>query len=490
MLLKTLHHIYLVDFASSLSCRMALSQIPHHHINTSSKPLDTSISWPNMAPRGELLSLPDEVLLQILVETPSIPEENQRTLKNIALTCRGFHPIAREALLATPCVRMNLINDLLDLYRKYPTFAMKPTTLEIRAADVDTCTCGFQAGRAAVAIIIGFKALMQLLPNVHTLLLGANRLKDIPAFHFLFLEKGKIFCSHHSTTFPDQPNPISALPDSFYPDLSGQLKTLELPAEWAQTWNGREKKYHNVYMVWNLNNMASLTHITVPDRALASLWQVTGTAYLPPTLEKLTVSHVHANEISPLLKQLLDNICESRRQDTPNLRRIDVWTHGCGQATCHLSDTFYVMKVKETFGTRGVDLHLLGDRGPSTWQKRLLRERSGRKTGHAQFHGLEARECFEKWRIKEERERVKLQIKDEANEQAVDIIWFESDRCRTEIMGAITWMADLQLEEALERAMTAVWPETSSDGEEFEKESDEEDSEGQEVMLTWDLDKE
>ncbi|KAF2828326.1 hypothetical protein CC86DRAFT_437496 [Ophiobolus disseminans] len=194
---------------------------------------------------ASLLSLPGEILLQVVARVSSIPEEKQRTLKNASLTCRRLQPIAQEVLLEEPCVNMYLLPSLTLAYAKNnrPAQAQRVTTLKIRPREQHGCTCTFQSGQLAVAVLNGLRNLLAILPKVNTLHLGANRMQDIMPLHYMFLDEGNMFCTHHGWMTPDAPNPIASLPNSFYPELSSRLTGLELPSEWARLWNGRTRSY-------------------------------------------------------------------------------------------------------------------------------------------------------------------------------------------------------------------------------------------------------
>jgi hypothetical protein len=127
------------------------------------------------------------------------------------LTCKHLLPVAKETLLIEPCVQLHRIHALNHQYKKHPELASKVTTLEVRANDQEGCVCTHQNGIIAYSALRGFSALLRLLPNLTTLLLGANQLKDITPLHFLLAPRGSLFCPDHSFTAPRHPS-ITLLP--------------------------------------------------------------------------------------------------------------------------------------------------------------------------------------------------------------------------------------------------------------------------------------
>jgi hypothetical protein len=168
------------------------------------------------------------VLLSILLQIPASPEDKQRALKHVSLMCSRLLPIAKEALLCEPYVHFHRIQDLVDKYKKHPNLRPKVITLEFRADDQDGCTCTYQSGIITASTLQSFSFLVALLPNIKTLLLGANQLKDIKALHFLFMDHGETFCSHHGFTKPFYPwyfnaSPITDLPSHSFPDIARRI---------------------------------------------------------------------------------------------------------------------------------------------------------------------------------------------------------------------------------------------------------------------------
>jgi hypothetical protein len=97
--------------------------------------------------------------LLILLQITALPEDKQRTLKHVMLTCRHLLSPAKEALLSEPCANLHRIHALVSQYKKHPNLALKVTTLELRANDQDGCACTHQNGIVATTVRWGFRAM-------------------------------------------------------------------------------------------------------------------------------------------------------------------------------------------------------------------------------------------------------------------------------------------------------------------------------------------
>jgi hypothetical protein len=359
-------------------------------------------------------SSPNEVLLAILFQITTVPEDRQKALKHVSLASRRLLPLAQEAILAEPCVRIHRIHALIDQYRRYPSLRRKVTTLEVRGSDQEGCACTYQNGIVTIAALQAFSSLIQLLPNIRTLLLGANQLKDITPLHFLFAPSGSIFCTHHCFTTPSLPNPMASLPSHFYPDVASRIITLELPAVWTQIW--RKDHYHMPFEVfWQLQGFTALKHLTMSFEALCSdlYFQYLDSDLIPfpESLESLTISNVGGAVLRTVLELLGYHIVKRNRGS--ELRRINIWTHARhhpergpkngsdNSDLCHVLDLTDQILAYVAF----VAIHYDGCQ--SDWIRKTLmaRERNGRPMREVEYFGRESRGCFERFgKEAEERE--------------------------------------------------------------------------------------
>jgi hypothetical protein len=376
------------------------------------------------------------VLLSILLHIPALPEDKQRALKNVSLTCSRLLPIAKEALLHKPCVRSHRIQDLVDKYKKHPNLRPKVTTLEFRADDQEGCTCTYQSGIIAASTLQSFSFLVALLPNINTLLLGANQLKDIKALHFLFMDRGETFCSHHGFTKPFcpwyfNPSPITDLPSHSFPDIARHITTLELPAVWTQQWNKDHYENYRIARIWSLHGFTSLRHLTMPHHALDGVPHPNNNRYrtpLPETLRSLTISNVDGYRLHTVLVYLnrLVERCEKARE----LESIHIWCHDRCEpekypAVEHLYEETQIQILKDSINKYVADVGIHYDACHSDWIREtgLARERKGRQVGELEYFGRESRGLFERFRGEIERRVAQAKKQIEDVEEAEDRIF-------------------------------------------------------------------
>jgi hypothetical protein len=376
------------------------------------------------------------VLLSILLQIPALPEDKQRALKHVSLTCSRLLPIAKEALLREPCVRFHRIQDLVDKYKKHPNLRPKVTTLEFRADNQDGCTCTYQSGIIAASTLQIFSFLVALLPNINTLLLGANQLKDIKALHFLFMDRGETFCSHHGFTKPFytwyfNPSPITDLPSPSFPDIAHRITTLELPAVWTQQWNKDHYENYRVPRIWALHGFTSLKHLTMPHYALYGVPLPDDKTYhssLPETLRTLTISNVDGYRLHHVL-WYLNRIIERCRK-ARELDSIDIWCHDCCApqkypAVEHIYEETQIRVFKDSISKYVADVGIHYDACHSDWicETALARERKGRPVGELEYFGRESRGLFERFRGEVERRVAQAKKQIEDIEEAEDRIF-------------------------------------------------------------------
>jgi hypothetical protein len=340
----------------------------------------------------------------ILHRVKAIPEDRQRALKHVSVTCRRFRPFAQESLLTEPCVRINRIHALISQYQRYPSLGARVITLEIRANDQEGCTCTYQNGVVTTAALQGFSSLIRLLPNVNTLLLGANQLKDITPLHFLVVPHGMIFCSHHGLTFPRAPNPLSSLPSHFFPDIASRITTLELPVIWAQEWC--KDRYYTLFNVfWKLRGFTALKHLTMSFGALCSDLDIQRLSHdavpFPESLQSLTISNVERLSLLWVMCCLRYYIIEKNRGC--ELSRIDIWVHGwsCrGAEGEYVYDNRLIRKLRNLIlqYVSFVDIHYDARQSSYIRETLMARERNGRPMGEIEYFGVESRGWFEKFR--------------------------------------------------------------------------------------------
>jgi hypothetical protein len=168
----------------------------------------------------------------------------------------------------------------------------------------------------------GLRRLLRILPNMHILLLGANRIQDTVALHYLFWDESGIFCTHHGWCEVRNPNPLARMKAKDLPDLSKRLTTIEFPAQWTQLWNGKAKTYMPWREDWELCDFGRLTKVTLSGQALFSVLE---SEYLPfaspDAVTDLVVSNIAVIEVPKCLKIIRDSGCFTE------LERLEVWTH-------------------------------------------------------------------------------------------------------------------------------------------------------------------
>jgi len=348
---------------------------------------------------ASLLDLPNELTLSILSEINTIPEEKQRTLKSFSLTCRRFLPFAQDVLLASPCVNINLLHHLADAYCRNESSlsqGRRVTTLEIRSHKQHGCACTRNTGILAIAALEGLRRLLHILPNMHTLLLGANRIQDIVPLHHIFWGDEYIFCTHHGWCKPSKPNPIAGLKIQDYPNLAQRLTTIEFPADWTQLWNGKKQYCLPHRESWALCDYERLTKITVPGRALASVVESIEFPFaFPENLTHLVVSNVSLWDALSYLEFSKDS------EHVSNLSKIEIWAreeHAGGRfwgVDRHLIGCT-IPRARKDWMAKGVVLDFRYDTCPSQHvrENMLRKERHGRQIIEVQCFAFEARGHF------------------------------------------------------------------------------------------------
>ena len=218
-----------------------------------------------------LLTLPDELLLEIFHKTSTRPRDRQKHLRVLALVCRKLQLIATELLLTSPSVHLFEVDKLVSTYFKYPKFATKAHTLELASISFDAeyerdprsydvnyefvnvRSLNAQLRAKCVECIHNHKygslrwiddldkdprnaclaVLLAVLPNLRTLLMGANLLEFYPLSMDLveFQQPCQIIeqmLVHKNIEYAEWDHPY--LEDLFSQLLLG-LHTFELPLE-------------------------------------------------------------------------------------------------------------------------------------------------------------------------------------------------------------------------------------------------------------------
>ncbi|PSN63215.1 hypothetical protein BS50DRAFT_591396 [Corynespora cassiicola Philippines] len=80
---------------------------------------------------SSLLTLPDELLVQICSEVPGQHHERVQTWIDISLSCRRLCPISREVLLANPVCTLEAVTLLTRTYLQYPELASRVRCLNL-----------------------------------------------------------------------------------------------------------------------------------------------------------------------------------------------------------------------------------------------------------------------------------------------------------------------------------------------------------------------
>jgi hypothetical protein len=413
----------------------------------------------------------------ILLQIVALPEDKQRALKHVMLTCKQLLPVAKETLLIEPCVQLHRIHALNHRYKKHPELASKVTTLELRANDQEGCVCTHQNGIIAYSALRGFSALIRLLPNLTTLLLGANQLKDITPLHFLLAPRGSLFCPHHGFTAPRHPHPIATLPSHFYPAIASRITSLELPVVWTQQWN-KDHYTNSVDVSWQLRGFTSLKHLSLPYPAFYGAINEDDLANemmpFPETLTSLTISKLCGCTLRRLLWCLYVMIVVHNKGQ--ELSRIDIWCNKRATPEIYpvvgaLHDETQIQDLRNGIMeyVAWVDIHY--DEFHSDWirETALARERNGRKVGEVEYFGRESRGCFERFRGEVNRRVIEGRAQAEWLEEEEDRILEERERREREERKRRDKAFQRALEFARQRAsmldsFIATWNELVSSG--------------------------
>jgi hypothetical protein len=294
---------------------------PLHHTNS-------KISRP---PATSLLDLPNELLIDILSQSPSTPRQQRHNLVQLTSVCRRLRPLAMEELLLRPAVHRLDIWALVRTYLKYPHLALRVRNLELlnhplykRHSLPDALTSESAQGsksafkKACVAVVAqtdlflkrkrrciadqqhtyrnGFLAiLLMMLPGTTTLYLGTEHIRSCDFLQHIFLnEDGSLPTRSRLGSVPP---PARGYVDDTFAIMASKLQTLELPSRWQ-----------HYFPIPTLLMFTSLKHLSIPADALPRyMVGLTNTRFsnsrkkqplhaFPPTLEALVV---HACERPP-----------------------------------------------------------------------------------------------------------------------------------------------------------------------------------------------
>jgi hypothetical protein len=309
-----------------------------------------------------LLSLPDELILNIINQLPPLPRPRQKTLIALTATCRQLRRSATEILLLHPVVDVRNVHLLVRTYLQYPDLARQATGLEFTTRENATVSepsfllslsvPGKPCAKACYGIINktsmsargkkewrrqiswGYQdayicVLLVMLPKLEELRCGTGVMSNLDILTHIFHMDDK----HDSEYVRDA-----------FATVSSRLQCLEIPLAWY------EEPYSFPCSLQNLRGCSSLKHLTMPSEALvSSLWDdMIEAAYkffhlgvmppahlnwespemLPKNLETLTLSIRHKYQATALSVALCHLLCTMLVfKSCPKMRRITLYFH-------------------------------------------------------------------------------------------------------------------------------------------------------------------
>jgi hypothetical protein len=309
-----------------------------------------------------LLSLPDELILNIINQLPPLPRPRQKTPIALTATCRQIRRAATEILLLHPVVDVRNVHLLVRTYVQYPELARQATGLEFTTRENATVSepsfllsrsvPGKPYAKACYSIINktsisargkkdwrrkiswGYQdayicILLVMLPKLKELHYGTGVMNNLDILTHIF----------HMDDRRDNEYVREA-----FATVSSRLQCLETPLTWY------EEPYSLPCSLQNLRGCSLLKHLTIPSEALvSSLWHdVMGAAYkyfhlglmppahldresremLPKNLETLTLSIRHKYQATALYAALCHLIGTMLVfKSCPKMRRITLYFH-------------------------------------------------------------------------------------------------------------------------------------------------------------------
>lgn len=272
-------------------------------------------------------TLPDELLLAIFSNLSTFPQDHQWDLLNLCRVSKLIYPVAQELRLLKPYLRLSKLNQLTKQYQSRPDIAARVTSLEIIAPHnrrlasqyVNLCRClAHNLRSTARAVTVEHASiLLSILPQLHTLLLGANSLGDLNVFQQLILGPGKTYCQLHNLSGWSESAYFAYNKMGSFAALQKRLRVLELPVQWAD--------FNFSPFNWEISHCTGLKHLIAPARALFNRKILADHILdaLPTSLEKLTIT----TSLDHNLPYLLWNIASTLpRKNLPLLHEIEIWS--------------------------------------------------------------------------------------------------------------------------------------------------------------------
>lgn len=274
---------------------------------------------PDPAEPSFIERLPDELLLAIFDRCSQIPVDRQKILLTIASVSSRLSSIAQECLFARPYLRVDRIDQIVPIYKRRPELAAKATTMEIAShLTAAQCTCGHQ-DRSLQQIV----ELFELLPRLHTILLGPTYHQNTLSLESLLLGPGELLCGKHGYLIENTTSAEASRTPKTYAQVLQRLRILELPTEWRYNQMLADRGVFKTE--WDLSICTSLKELVAPQGALFTggdpNFRFLGS--LPQSLEKLTLTTTLNVNLASLMRSLVVHI---PRTALPRLQAIEIWS--------------------------------------------------------------------------------------------------------------------------------------------------------------------
>jgi hypothetical protein len=309
-----------------------------------------------------LLSLPDELILNIINQLPPLPRPRQRTLIALTAICRQIRRSATEMLLLHPIVDVRNVHLLVRTYLQYPELARQATGLEFTTRENATVSEPFFLLSRSVPGKLYAKACYGIINKTSISARGKKDWRRKISWGYqdayiciLLVMLPKLKELHYGTGVM---NNLDILTHIFHMDdrrdneyvreafatVSSRLQCLETP----MTWYKEPPSFP--CSLQNLRGCSSLKHLTMPSEALVfSFWfGLREAAYklilfrpmppasldreshgrLPKNIETLTLSIRHKCQTRALhaaLRHLLGRMLAFKL--CPKMRRITLYFH-------------------------------------------------------------------------------------------------------------------------------------------------------------------